>query len=578
MRDVVTSTGAQVDDVPAESVSALRAAYVAAVDAYTAVAVGRDLRAEADAAEAEAARLRVEVAGHDAGDVALGRTLLASAHGADAAGRQTGRARAAREQQRHQLAITAATERIGKLGSELRAATPADNRNVWIMLPDDRRPATVEQGRSLLEAAGADQRAAQVALDAAVRHDSDVRSRLEQATEAVRSFREALTPLTAVLDTHVAAPGSASDTDTLPAAAPYDGEATTARDEAEQAVAAVRTVAADERRCHSEAVRLVDTVVRFASEVRFETMSNVARRALVTLERDHVAARAGEFAASLEQRLASLTIELDSAARHRKLIIERLSALVEGALKTLRTASRLSKLPSGLGDWEGKEFLRIRFSEPDPSLLAARVGEVIDDVAAATSARAAGARGSAPKRDGFALLLCSIDAAVPKGFTVDVLKPDAVLRDERVPVEEMNEVFSGGQELTAAIVLYCTMAALRANERGQMRARHSGVLFLDNPIGKASAEYLLELQQGVASALGVQLVYTTGLSDDRALAAFPLWVRMRNDADLRAGLKHIRVAEIIRHQLPDPFDADETAPSEQAPGTVTATRVYRRSA
>jgi hypothetical protein len=152
----------------------------------------------------------------------------------------------------------------------------------------------------------------------------------------------------------------------------------------------------------------------------------------------------------------------------------------------------------------------------------------------------------------------------------------------------MNDVFSGGQELTAAIVLYCTMAALRANERGQMRARHSGVLFLDNPIGKANAEYLLDIQQGVASALGVQLVYTTGLFDDRALAAFPLWVRMRNDADLRAGLKHIRIAEVARRHLPEPFtDAELSATGagsngaghhSKAPGTITATRVYRRPA
>jgi hypothetical protein len=167
-----------------------------------------------------------------------------------------------------------------------------------------------------------------------------------------------------------------------------------------------------------------------------------------------------------------------------------------------------------------------------------------------------------------------VHASVPKGFNVDVLKPDSILRDERVSIEEMNDVFSGGQELTAAIILYCTLAALRANERGQMRAKHSGVLFLDNPIGRASASYLLDLQQSVARALGVQLVYTTGLSDDRVLASFPLWVRMRNDADLRAGLKHIQVADVVRRVLPEPFEHD--AGAQSAPGTVTATRVYRR--
>jgi hypothetical protein len=66
------------------------------------------------------------------------------------------------------------------------------------------------------------------------------------------------------------------------------------------------------------------------------------------------------------------------------------------------------------------------------------------------------------------------------------------------------------------------------------------------------------------------------------LAAFPLWVRLRNDADLRAGLKHIQVAEVVRRQLPAPYSDGELAGTgdqprgPSAPGTVTATRVHRR--
>jgi hypothetical protein len=150
-----------------------------------------------------------------------------------------------------------------------------------------------------------------------------------------------------------------------------------------------------------------------------------------------------------------------------------------------------------------------------------------------------------------------------------MLKPDAVLRTERLRVSEIRDVFSGGQQLTAAIVLYCTMAALRANQRGQGRRRHAGVLFLDNPIGRASAGYLLELQFGVAQALGVQLVYTTGLFDAGALGAFPLIVRLRNDADLRAGRKYLSVDEHVRHHL------DQLDPPDGT-GRISAARVYRR--
>lgn len=176
------------------------------------------------------------------------------------------------------------------------------------------------------------------------------------------------------------------------------------------------------------------------------------------------------------------------------------------------------------------------------------------------------------RRDGMSLLLRGVAAALqPRGVAVEILKPDAVLRAERVPVGQMGDVFSGGQLLTAAIALYCTMAALRSNDRGRDKQRHAGTLFLDNPIGRANATYLLELQRAVADALGVQLLYTTGLFDTTALAEFPLVIRLRNDADLRAGLKYISVEEHLRPGLPQPDPSGEAVH-----GQITATRMYRR--
>jgi hypothetical protein len=157
------------------------------------------------------------------------------------------------------------------------------------------------------------------------------------------------------------------------------------------------------------------------------------------------------------------------------------------------------------------------------------------------------------------VLLRGVRAAVQEGFKVTMLKPDAVLRTERVRVSEVRDVFSGGQHLTAAIMLYCTLAALRANHLGRTHHRHSGVLFLDNPIGRASAGYLLDLQRAVAEALGVQLVYTTGLFDAEALGAFPLIVRLRNDADLRAGHRYLSVEQRIRAALDKLDEPDGTA-------------------
>jgi hypothetical protein len=268
--------------------------------------------------------------------------------------------------------------------------------------------------------------------------------------------------------------------------------------------------------------------------------------------------------------LRSLDTDLEEIDRNRRLLVDRLAALTTAALRTLRAAQRLSKLPAELEGWSEQEFLRIRFGDPDPAMMRAALGVVLDETAAASMRET---KSASPRRDGMALLLRAVHAAVPKGYEVLVLKPDAVLRAERVPVAYMADVFSGGQRLTAAIVLYCTMAALRAEQRG-VKMRHAGVLFLDNPIGRASAHYLLELQLHVAEALGVQLVYTTGLMEANALRVFPLIVRLRNDADLRAGLKYLQVEERVAEQLPDGYADD----ADVGTGTLTALRFFRRPA
>lgn len=285
---------------------------------------------------------------------------------------------------------------------------------------------------------------------------------------------------------------------------------------------------------------------------------------MISTERERLPDFAADWEMALRPRFRVLSDELEQIERHRDMLVERLHGMVKHALGRLRAAQKASRLPADLGDWSGLEFLRISFTPPQDAVLAERLGQVIDEATAVSAGKEPG------KRDGLSLLLGGVRAAMrPKGVRVEMLKPDAVLRDERVRVGEISDVFSGGQLLTAAIILYCTMAWLRAGERGHAERQHAGVLFLDNPTGRASAGYLLELQLTVARKLGVQLVYTTGIFDLNALSVFPLIIRLRNDADLRAGMKYLRVNDEIRRRLPDAI-ADDT-------GVLTASRLLVRA-
>ncbi|MDT0613412.1 hypothetical protein [Streptomyces lancefieldiae] len=556
------------DDVPEDdaqtpkaSLPALREAYRAASQVYEKVGVGADLRAEQARAESDESTARAELDRLSNKVRTRAGQLLESPDGSDGPSRQAAVARAEELVQLLETRMSSASEQLGRLRGEAERHAPEDG-DAHTELPGELIPRDAEHAQTLLRTATAE---------------------LASRTEALAQAREAHTEL---LDAHRAAEDAAGGFDEIAALLrdllreqaseeeqeepePYPGGLEDARRSAAEARRSLRGCAADLSAAEAAVREASDVLVRHANSTRYEQVRTPARQQIRELPASALPEHAGKWADAFAPRLRVLTDELAQLERNRDSIVDRLRGLVESALATLRSAQRLSRLPEGLGEWSGQEFLRIRFEEPDQATLTERLGEVVDE-----ATRAAVKKNSDLRRDGMSLLLRGVAAALaPKGVAVEILKPDAVLRAERVPVGQMGDVFSGGQLLTAAIALYCTMAALRSNDRGHDRHRHAGTLFLDNPIGRANAAYLLELQRAVSDALGVQLLYTTGLFDTTALAEFPLVIRLRNDADLRAGLKYISVEEHLRPGLPQPTPAGE---GETVHSEITATRMFKR--
>ncbi|MFI6643038.1 hypothetical protein [Streptomyces sp. NPDC050504] len=549
---------------PSTPLPALREAYRAASQLYEKVGVGADLRAEQARAESDESAALAELDRLTNKVRTRATQLLEGTDGADGPSRQAAAARAESLVQMLETRASTASEQLGRLRGEAERLAPVDG-DAHTELPDELVPADAEQAQALLRTATSELAAHSQALDTARAAHAELLHAHRAAEDAAGGFDETAALLRDQLrdQNREQQPDEEQETPE-----PYPGSLEEARHSAAEARRSLRGCTTDLSAAEAAVREASDVLVRHANSTRYEQVRTPARQQIRELPAAALPDHAEKWAAAFAPRLRVLTDELAQLERNRDSIVDRLRGLVESALTTLRSAQRLSQLPEGLGEWSGQEFLRIRFEEPDQATLVERLGEVIDE-----ATRAAVKKNSDLRRDGMSLLLRGVHAALqPRGISVEILKPDAVLRAERVPVGQMGDVFSGGQLLTAAIALYCTMAALRSNDRGRDKHRHAGTLFLDNPIGRANATYLLELQRAVSDALGVQLLYTTGLFDTTALAEFPLVIRLRNDADLRAGLKYISVEEHLRPGLPQQDPEGGTVHGE-----ITATRMFKRS-
>ncbi|MFJ3538695.1 hypothetical protein ACIPQA_24895 [Streptomyces sp. NPDC090109] len=543
---------------PRTALPTLREAYRAASQLYEKVGVGADLRAEQARAESDESAALAELNRLTNKVRTRAEQLLESTDGADGPSRQAAAARAESLVQMLETRASEASEKLGRLRGEAERLAPEDG-GAHTELPEELVPADAERAQALLRTATAELASRSAALESARAAHAGLLRDHRAAEDAAGGFDETAVLLRDLLRDHA--------DEEREEAEPYPGTLEEARTTAAEARRALRGRTGELSAADAAVREASDVLVRHANSTRYEQVRTPARQQIRELPASALPEHAAKWAEAFAPRLRVLTDELEQLERNRDSIVDRLRGLVESSLATLRSAQRLSRLPEGLGEWSGQEFLRIRFEEPDQATLAERLGEVVDE-----ATRAAVKKNSDLRRDGMSLLLRGVQAALePKGVSVEILKPDAVLRAERVPVGQMGDVFSGGQLLTAAIALYCTMAALRSNDRGRDKHRHAGTLFLDNPIGRANATYLLELQRAVSDALGVQLLYTTGLFDTTALAEFPLVIRLRNDADLRAGLKYISVEEHLRPGLPQTDPEGETVHGE-----ITATRMFRR--
>ena len=275
------------------------------------------------------------------------------------------------------------------------------------------------------------------------------------------------------------------------------------------------------------------------------------------LDPDALENSAQEYRNSLDIRIRELTATLAEIEKHRNILAKLLLNAAEEGLRLLKLADSASTVPREVPDIGGSRFLRITTKEPpSPSdkleLIQELVDTLIDENVLPTGAK----------------LIQRAVRQIAHPFTAKVLNPDPASPQRLIEITETAR-FSGGEQLTCAILLYCTLANVRARTRG-MNRQPTSVLILDNPIGRASRTVFINMQRQFASAMGIQLIYTTAVNDLEALSILPNIVRLRNertdlnkghrlleqDVDISGQLEAIRLAKNsdISHENDDPID------------------------
>ncbi|WP_370964682.1 hypothetical protein [Amycolatopsis sp. cg9] len=435
---------------------------------------------------------------------ALAQVLLATGDGQDAERRAAARKRSREAAGEAQRKLSEAKSELTQASAEVKQRTPRDRPR---HAPLDDEPATEAEARerAATEATRATEMSGEVTQ--LNREADDARGLASEANTVAQVFAQQAKRLA-----DAAAPVEMPE-DVLP----YAGE--DAEADLESLLSRLSVANKEAEETAGRVTRSVAEVRRIAAEARFAEVPGAIRDRLTGDDAEVLADRAEARAQEMRVRYQTIDGQLAEIGRDQRLVVGEIAGLVKDVLANLESAHRHSKLPGTLGRWANEHFLRISFLRPaGDEDLHARIDAVVDRIVADKKT----------KPEGLVVLKkCVHEAVAPRGFTVKVLKPNSDLAVEPVDVTHLGK-FSGGEKLTVCVALYCTLARLRAVNRGRGRAAIGGTLVLDNPLGTASHVALLRLQRDVAAAHGVQLVYTTGVEDLGAVGQFPNVLRMRN--------------------------------------------------
>jgi DNA repair exonuclease SbcCD ATPase subunit len=244
---------------------------------------------------------------------------------------------------------------------------------------------------------------------------------------------------------------------------------------------------------------------------------------------------------ALTNRIEALNHSLERAEKGRTELVGFFRGLVESAIRQLKGLNTASKCPPNSGIWKawsGHPFIDVKINPKVLKLdylqqtLEEYLHHLVNNKKGITE-------------NPVLLIQQGVHQVLHNNISIHIFKPSDTPTLERTSVVDVGK-FSGGEKLTAAIMIYCGIVRLIGFQYNK-NPNPSNILLLDNPLGKCNYIPFVQMQREMAKLTNIQLIYATGIHEKESLGEFPRIVTLQNQhRDQKTGDRYVKEL-----QLPD---------------------------
>lgn len=315
-----------------------------------------------------------------------------------------------------------------------------------------------------------------------------------------------------------------------------------AASQATRLVASFTNKVGSQSKARQKAQASFDNLRTAASDKELQAVEPELCAKMMTNEFSAACADAGRLLEGLQERIDITQDSLDKMKADFDACVDEVLNLARTGVSSLTTAAT-KRVPPGAPYVGGKTVLKMRANVSTVTVDARRLAiqHYLDQLIDTAVIPAKGG-------DLVADVVLRMYGGRPLGLHILKMVPDESL--QYVAMDRIAN--SGGEGVVMAMFLYVVIAQLRAETQAKLHKGGGGPLLLDNPFAKASMGAMWKAQRLLASAMNIQLIFTTAIQDYNALGEFSNFKRIRKAGhSSKTGRTHLEVAKYKLNELPE---------------------------